>query len=274
MVRRMLAATLFATATVATAQTPLVPTISGTTLTAPISLPGGLAADLTITFEQAVGLNSSALALSASVVNPLDPAFGARLPQGVSLPAGFPVMLRIDPSAGSALSFAGVYKLSLYTHNLTLTPGLPLRLFRAPSGGAFQDMTGSLEVGSVRAGGSGPGFSDFLILLDGRTLDGVIAGKFDQIEATLAAHGASMPPAVAADLDSRVDTARGQFHAGQTAAAIGTIAAFLDEVKAKSGASIPDVWQAGGAAVNVAGLLRAGGDTLKYSLNVKAALGG
>jgi hypothetical protein len=42
-------------------------------------------------------------------------------------------------------------------------------------------------------------------------------------------------------------------------------------VKARSGKSIPDVWRAhDGGRTNVAGLLRAAADTLKFSLRIKA----
>jgi hypothetical protein len=39
-----------------------------------------------------------------------------------------------------------------------------------------------------------------------------------------------------------------------------------DAVKQQSGANIPDVWQASGSLVNVAGALRGAADTLKFSL--------
>src|SRR5205823_6998212 len=47
----------------AAAQTSLAPQISGNSVTAKIQLPGGVEADLSIAFEQVVGLNSNALAL-------------------------------------------------------------------------------------------------------------------------------------------------------------------------------------------------------------------
>ena len=109
-------------------QTALVPTISGNELTVRIELTGGLAADLTITFESVVGLNANALALTASPVNPKDLSFVSRLPSGVSIPSGLPVVVKVEPTASSALAFEGVYKLSLHTHNLTLQANSPLRL--------------------------------------------------------------------------------------------------------------------------------------------------
>jgi len=253
-------------------QTALVPTISGNELTARIELPGGLAADLTITFESVVGLNANALALTATPVNPKDLSFLSRLPSGVSIPSGFPVVVKVEPTASSALAFEGVYKLSFHTHNLTLQANSPLRLYRAPGGAAFGDMTGFLQEGSVRAGGSGPGFSEFLIAADTRTIDSVINAKFDAVGNQLAESSGSISDAVAADLQQRLNQARASYNTGALVAAIDAITGFGYAVKSQSGAAIPNVWRANGGPTNVAGLLRAGADTLKFSLVFKSNL--
>jgi hypothetical protein len=44
-----------------------------------------------------------------------------------------------------------------------------------------------------------------------------------------------------------------------------------DAVKENSGTSIPNVWRTHGDRPNIAGLLRAAADTLKFSLTVKAS---
>jgi hypothetical protein len=254
-------------------QTAVVPTISGSELTARIELANGVAADLTITFEKVIGLNPSALALTATLIDPKDVGFAGRLSDtAVSIPVAFPVVVRIDPTASSALSFEGVYKLSLYTSNLTLAANSPLRLYRAPSGGAFQDMTGFLQAGSVRAGGSGPGFSEFVIVADARVIDTVIAAKFDALQSQLSANSSAIDPAVAADLQQRLSQARSAYDAKSLAAAIDGITAFGDQVKKQSGAAIPNVWRANGGPVNVAGLLRSSAETLKFSLAFKSNL--
>jgi hypothetical protein len=165
-----------------------------------------------------------------------------------------------------------VYNVSLYTHNLTLGANSPLRLYRAPTGGSFQDMTGYLQAGSVRAGGSGPGFSEFLVAADTRQVDSVIAGKFDTLQGQLSANSASIAPAVAADLQQRLNQARAAYDSGALSTAIDGISGFGDEVKKQSGAAIPNVWQATGGPTNVAGVLRSSADTLKYSLVFKSNL--
>ena len=254
------------------AQTALTPSISGNELTARIELAGSVAADLSIKFENVVGLNSNALALTATLVNPGDLTLLSRLPSGVSIPTGFPVVLRIEPSAASALAFEGVYNLSLYTHNLTLSANSPLRLYRAPGGASFQDMTGYLQAGSVRAGGSGPGFSEFLIAADTRQVDSVIADKFDALQNFLSASASAIPATVAADLQQRLNGARSAYGTGTLPAAIDGVSGFADEVKKQSGAAVPNVWRANGGPANVAGILRSAADTLKYSLVFKSNL--
>lgn len=261
-------------ASTAVAQPVLTPRISGNELTAKIQLPGGIEADLTMQFEQVVGLNPSALSLSATIVDPSDPALLARLPEGnlVGVAAGFPVLVRIEPTASSALSFAGISRIALHTHNLTLAAQSPLRLFKAPQGaGPFQDMTGFLAIGSVRAGGGTDSYSDFLIVVDARPVDTVIAGKFEVLRTALNAHAASIPPAVVSDLQGRLNNVRGLYESGALSAAISAIGAFAEEVKRQSGAAIPDVYRANSPLVNVAGLLRSSADTLKFSMTVKSS---
>ena len=246
-------------------------TISGKEATGTISLPGGIGAELTIGFEEVVGLNATALDVTAELVNPLDPGLLARLGSGVTPPVAFPVLVRIDPSATSALSFAGTVNVSLYTHNLNLVPEIPLALHTASAGGPFRDMTKYEGVGSYRAGGTGGGCSEFLIVVDLRPIDAVIAKKIDAAQALLNTHADVIAPSVLDNLQEHLTQARTFFVLGQTQAAIGQVTACGALVKAHSGADIPDVWRAHDPRVNVAGLLRSAADTLKFSLNRKAS---
>jgi len=264
------AAAVLATSASAQTSVTVTPTIAGNELTAQIDLAGGFSADISIVFEQAVGLNAGALAITASLVDPLDATLVSRLPASVGVPAGFPVVVRIDPTASSALSFSGVYKLTIHTHNLTFQAGSPLRIYRAPSGGAFNDMTGFLEMGSVRAGGSGPGFSEFLIAADVRPVDPVIAEKLDALQAALTANASAITPSVYSDLSARVASIRNLVATGGIPAAIDAVTSFSATVKSQSGAAIPDVWRANASLVNVAGVLRSAADTLRFSLVVKS----
>jgi hypothetical protein len=217
----------------------------------------------------------TSLAITAGVVNPLDPGILTRLPASlVGLDAAFPVLVHVGPTTQSALSFSGVYKLTIRTNNLVYTANSPYRLYRASDGGPFKDITGSLEMGSVRAGGSGPGFSDFLIVSDTRPIDSVISEKLDALQTALTGNASAIAPAVYADLSSRLANIKSLVASGAYAAAVDAVTAFATQVKSQSGAAIPDVWQANSTVVNVAGTLRSAADTLRYTLVVKTNSGG
>jgi hypothetical protein len=277
----------------ALAQVPFPLTVTGNSARATVDLPGGFGFELTLTFEQVVGLHPAALDVTATLIDPLDPALLARLPPpppappgpggllggggmpvpsvpGVGIPAALPVLLRISPPAASALSFEGVYAISLYTHNLQLDPAVPLALYKAHDGGPFTDITVSEGRGSYRAGGSGGDFSEFLIVVDARPIDTVIGEKFAAIDTLLSTYGPSIPPAVLDSLQQRVARARAYYQGNLLVAAIIEMRAFSRYVAAHGGAEIPSVWRANCGPDNVGGLLRSASETLRFSLDRKA----
>jgi hypothetical protein len=245
--------------------------VEGNELRAGISLPGGLGADLTIGFEQVVGLTPESVGLSASLANLTDPDLLARLGQG-SLLAAFPVLLRIEPPADNGLSFRGVTSISLHTHNLDYLPGTPLRIFAAPLGGRFEDITESVGKGSYRCRGRKGSFSEFLILADLRPARMVVAEKLGRLDRILDENADAIDGAVLDDLTSLAAEIRSAWAAGQPQQAVAKTNAFLEAVKRNSGPAIPDVWRSSRDVVNVAGLLRAAGETLRFSLNLKSNL--
>jgi hypothetical protein len=280
----------FGNATAAFAQLPLptptpIPLPTPTPIPLPITVPvslsisgnealgtfdiDGIGADLKITFENVVGLISSALDVTASLVNPVDPALLSRLPLGgVGIPVGYPIVVRIGPSPSSGLSFEGYYTISFHTHNLHLDPDLPFSLLKSPDGGSFKDITKSEGRGSFRDDGSGGDFSEFLIAVDLRDLDSVIGGKFDDLQSLLNNNADTISPDVLAVLQADLSSARTLYQSGAFRQAIVAMAAFSRYVKAHSGEEIPDVWRANcSPLVNVAGLLRSGADSLKFSLD-------
>jgi len=233
---------------------------------------GGIGADIKIKFENVVGLVPAAFDVTATLVNPVDPALLARLPIGglVGVPIGFPVVIRISPSADSGLSFEGMYEVSLHTHNLHLDVNVPFSLFKSPDGGAFKDITKSEGRGSYRDDGGGGDFSDFLIVVDLQPIDAVIAAKFADLQSTISNNAGSMPPDVVATLQADLANARTLYQSGAIRDAIDAMRVFARYVKANSGENIPDVWRANcSPLVNVAGLLRSGAETLRFSLDRK-----
>jgi hypothetical protein len=247
-------------------------TISGNQVTATIDLPG-VSADLALTFEQSVGLTASNLGLSAQLVDPHDLSLLSRLPSGtlVTIPAAFPVLVRVQPPPSGGLSFGGIYTLDLHTHNLQLTANCPLRLFSAPDGGPFEDITVNMGTGSYRVRGTKGSFSDFLIVADTRSLAGVVSQKFDALSGLLSTYAAAIPGPVLDDLTHQLQTARAYFQAGDNVDAATAVNGFAATVQRNSGNGIPDVWRASGDLPNVAGRLRAAAGTLSFSLSLAPA---
>jgi uncharacterized protein DUF6689/FIMAH domain-containing protein len=242
-------------------------TVDGNEISVTISLPGGLGADLTIGFEEVTGLSLANLGISARVVNPLSLSFLSRLPSGTLL--ALPLVIRIEPPPAGGLTFKGVASLGLHTHNLNYSLGTPLRLFSAPLNGRFEDITAGIGAGSYRARGDKGGFSEFIIVLDLRNINAVINGKFDRLEEMLEDYEGAMPGSVYDDLETRLEAARAAFNVGATQQAIQQIDGFLAAVEAHSGTEIPNVWRSARDLVNVAGYLREGAATLRFSLELK-----
>ncbi len=230
-----------------------------------------LGADLTVSFEHAVGLSPQNLGISTQLLGPTAlRRIASRLPDSlVSVPLGFPLLLTIEPPADGGLSFSGVVTIELYTHDLVYVPGSPLRLFSAPVGGAFRDITESASAGSYRVRGRKGQFCQFLIVADLRPVDSVIATKLTRLRNELDDDAGQIEEAELETLDGLLSAAESSVAAGDVVAAIEGVEAFESEVQAASGAKIPDVWRSSGDLVDVAGRLRAAASTLRYSLLLK-----
>ncbi|MEX0735202.1 MAG: DUF6689 family protein [Steroidobacteraceae bacterium] len=241
--------------------------IDGNVAKADIAL-GSASATLTIEFENVVGLSADNLGLSAQLVDPLSPGFVSRLGTGVSLPAAFPLVVKISPPANGGLSFSGVVAVELYTHDLQYTVGSPLRIFSAPDGGSFSDITNFVGSGSIRTGGSKPDFSEFIIAADTRLLSSVIQSKYTKLSSILNQHAATMGSSLYAELSSLYNASQNAYAGGNLVAAIEYLEAFSERVVAASGNELPDVWRSSKDLTNVAGSLRAAAATLRYSLTL------
>ena len=242
-----------------------------------VSLPTLLGGEVTVSFESVTGLTPANLGVSTQLVSLLDPLLRARLPALVSIPAGFPVLVRIEPPAAGGLAFNGVASIEIRTAPLLSVLNLEdsLRIFAAPLGGSFEDITSSIQRStgsqnrSLRALGTKGGFSEFLVVIDPLPLDLAIGAKLNRLDQILAANAGAIPEAVAAELASELAAARSHSLPGDEAAAIQDLDTFLATVEQHSGTDIPDVWRAARDRVNVAGLLRAGAQTLQFSLRLR-----
>ncbi|HXT19659.1 MAG TPA: DUF6689 family protein [Thermoanaerobaculia bacterium] len=241
-------------------------TIDGNSASVTLSA-GGVSVDLKLTFEQVVGLTAANLGISARVATPTE--LVGRLPDAslTSLPAGFPLMVTVEPPSSGGLSFSGITNVEVHTHDLSFVADSPLRLFKAPVGGAFTDVTESMGMGSYRARGSTGGFSQFLIVADLRDESSVVEQKLDRLDALFAASTSKIAPALRGDLQSALNTIRAAWNSGDVRAAITAAQTFSDAVKVAANAgSVPNVWRSARDLDNVAGNLRAAAGTLRFSL--------
>lgn len=242
--------------------------IDGNRVHTEISLAGGsLTADVTLHFADATGLTTSSLGISAELLGPLQLlALAPRLPSAVSVPGNFPVLLRIEPPLTGGLSFADAVVLELHTHNLDYVPQTPLRLFKAPLGGTFVDITESMGAGSYRVRGSAGSFSEFLILIDLRTPDLVIDDKFAALTQRLTAAGSRMALDSYSRLNRRLLAAQQAWSQRANGEAALALDNFLADVADDSGQGIANRWRASRDLHNDAGELLALARSLRFSL--------
>lgn len=176
----------------AAASAQVVVTVDGDTAYATISLTDNNGttynADVTIVFDTPQNLSPESLNLTAELVDPNE--IHSRLPPddpllcggGVHMDPDFPVMITIEPrdvswlfqsgfdggAAGGGLQFLNTYAMEIHTHDLVYQPNSTYRVYKAPIGQNFYDITNDVQAGSVRARGRHGAFSQFIIVNDTR----------------------------------------------------------------------------------------------------------
>lgn len=249
-------------------------TIDGNEASAEITLPGGIAAQLALRFESAVGLGADSLGLSVQLIDPTSPALLDLLPSLTdnSLPADFPLLLTIAAPATAGLAFEGVVEIELYTRNLSYTAGSILRLFSRSNGEDYRDITDEISGGSYRVRGSSGQFSDFLIVADARAVADVAEIKFARLNGLLSTHSGSLDAELANDLNLLASNAYSYWQAGAPGAAIEELRELAAKVDAAAEAGLlANVWQSSRDVDNVAGLLRSTSRTLRFTLGLALA---
>ena len=264
MLSRTFALALLLAPPVAQAQSlPVAVTASGDSATVIVGNPAAPLLDLTLDFDDAQGLSPASLGVSANLVSVNSTALLARMPGSlVTVPAELPAMVSIEPPTLGGLAFDRRVHVDLHTHALPYTAGSRFRLFKAPLGGAFRDVTAAVEPGSVRTRGTTGGFSQFVVVLDLRPTDAVVDEKLDFLrgQAGLLAATESAP------LDALIDQVDQAVADGRFADAMAGVDALRARVSARAGLHIPQQWRATRDSANVAGELLAGLDTLAFSI--------
>jgi hypothetical protein len=260
-----------ATASCAAESLPVSVAVAGNVASVQVGPAGAPVADLTITFDDVTGLTASSLGISAETINLSDPALLARLPSSLTaIPSAFPVMITVEPPASGGLVQHRVTHVEVHTHALAYVAGTPLRLFKSPLGGAFRDITEDVLPGSVRARGTTPGWSQFVVLADLRASSTVVADKFANLRTSVSA----LPTGEAAPLMAYLNAADKAVADGRYADAIAALDTFSARVSARAGNTIPDTWRATRDARNLAGELLCGANTLRFSIGYLRDYGG
>jgi hypothetical protein len=263
LVRWFTLALLLAAAPLAAAQSlPVQVSVSGNTATVVVGNAALPLADVTLAFDSPHGLSAANLGVAAQLVSISDPGLLARLPGTLaSLDPSFPLLLTVEPPAGG-LSFDRLVHVEIHTHALAYTYGTSYRLFKAPLGGAFRDITNEVSQGSVRARGTTGGFSQFLILADVRRTGDVVSEKLQRLRTRIA----SLAPAEAVPLEAYRAAAAQAVADRRYDDALASLDALAARTSARAGTAIADTWTAGGGTANDAGEILAGVDTAKFSI--------
>lgn len=252
-------------------------TITGNQARADIVLPGvpgnpHYTGTLVLEFDSPLGLTAANLNVTAQVVDPGDPALRARLSGGalVQVPSAFPVMVSVRPRGG--LEFRNAVRVELYTSEYSYAAGSPFRLYKAPAGGTFFDLTEDVLAGSIRCRGRTGSFSDFLMVSDARTAREAAEDKFEFLDARV--DDDDIAPAVRAQLQLDLDEAWEEFLEGDYEDARAELDDLELRVDAAAGVTVPNLWVAGDDLDNVAGSLEAEAASLDFQLRRLAAAGG
>jgi len=256
----------------AAAQATVVIDIQGDVATADISLPTAgptYHAQLVLTFDDPVGLSAQCLGISATALEGAAlVAVNARLADApnTALDPAFPVLVTVDPPTGCGLGFRNEVLVELHTEDLAYAAFSPYRLFKAPTGGTFVDITAATESGSFRARGTTGGFSEFVIAK--RTVQDYAADAtaiYDALHERL--DDDDISPTTQRVLETDLNLSRAAFEAGATNDAITLLQAFRTRFDQLAGTEIPNEWRDERDLVDDAGEIASLTDALAFALS-------
>jgi hypothetical protein len=182
-----------------------------------------------------------------------------------------PVIITVEPPAAQGLAFDNAVAVELHTEALAFSLGSPLRLYKAPIGGTFFDITDDVLAGSVRTRGRSGEFSQFLIVTDLLQVTSPPAAyaadaqaKYLFLAARLQSPGIS--PKARSVLETDLAASRVAYDAGQYAAARAALATFAARLKTFRPTDVPNRWRAARDLDNVAGSLLGEASSLDFTL--------
>lgn len=292
-------ALLMAPAPEASAQ--VVVTVDGDTAHATISLTDDnnvtYEAEVTIVFDTPQNLTADSLNLTAELVDP--GAVQGRLDQRgcpilnlvcVEVDPAFPMMITVEPtnfpwlftsgfeeneSGAGNLAFVNTYAFEVHTHDLGYQPGSKYRLFKAPLGGQFNDITDDVLSGSVRARGRHGAFSQFMVVYDPRAqgivdifgggVVGVSGWKLLDLNVRILA--AAINDLLRGDLLGLVAQINTLLVTGLIGPALDVLDELIADLEAHAGIDIPNVWRAERDVTNDAGEMLSLAYSLRFSIH-------
>lgn len=252
--------------------TPVAPVkleFNNNSIEAEFTLNSAIEVDLSLAFDNSIGLHPSNFDITAELVSLTDPDVLNRLPSSlVQMRAAFPVVVSVKPKAGAGFGFEGMAAIELYTKAMHYNSNIPLRIFRSHDNGTFEDITMLTSAGSIRARGNLGGFSDFMIMLDTRLPDAVISHKYQLAEQLLTDNRSDIEATLLNQIDTQMtslDSALSGLDYSQALTATDALISLIDNA---SGNDIPDVWRSSNDLVNVKGEMLTWLNTLRYSLRI------
>jgi len=227
--------------------------------------------DLTIKFENAVGLTAQNFTVNAQLIDVNDLSILNRLPDSLltGIPTAFPVLISVEPDPTKGFSFSGAYEIELYTKSLHYTAGSPLRMFHAHGNGDFEDITTMTGSGSYRVRTNGGQFSDFIIVADLRDINTVIATKVTRLINYVNAVSNTLTLAASQPLNDAISNIQTAISNGYYQQALQATNALIQLMHADDGSLYPDVWRSTGDLENIRGRILSMANTLRYSLRIR-----
>jgi hypothetical protein len=296
---------LMALAAAASAQ--VVVTVDGETAHATVSLTDNNGttydADVTIVFDTPRNLTPAALNLTATLIDPADinprlahDQYGNSNCSTIVLQTfcpevdpAFPVMITVEPivlpwlftsgfdggdSGDGVFSFLNTYGVEIHTHDLVYSDRSPYRVFKAPIGDNFHDVTDDVQPGSVRVRGRGGAFSEFVVANDPRSNNGfALAVSLEKLlELNTRVLAAALSDGLRLDLLDlivQIDT----LILVDLTGALGVLDSLIDLLDVNAGSDIANVWRADHTVVNDAGEMQELAQTLRFSMLLQQGSG-
>jgi len=256
-------------ATQSLAVAPINMLVSENKLQASIPVSPAITLDVTVEFENSVGLNADSIVVEAFLIPVNDISVLSRInSSAVNLHPDFPVLLRISPKEGKGFSFEGLASVEIYTKAIDYQSGMPAKIFTAHAGGDFEDITSMVSAGSLRARGNMGRFSDFIIVLDERSLQEDIESKLARIEQILTLNQIGFNGILLNQLQAATNVLETAVLLNNVDQALLLTDNFIHLIDGLDGAQIDNVWRSSNDLVNVKGDLLSVLKALRYRLRL------